>query len=321
MIFDERFLVSEHGVRWNRLVLFRSASSQAEGAGQHTQHAVYSRNEGDDTVAEDDQMTIPRLPTISVLKSEPRISARQFSLKSQSRSSRRTIKGDGNAPILLLKHDDTIDNVVDRAADYGRYWREDMYTDEMMEEWISCYVPNLKEIREEMKGRSAPNGGIGGVDYDDEYECDDPECGWNEWKQSQNGLLLPHQVVHCMIYHADGMSTALCWGYLLVICGFVSFCNFCSALNPLNLVHFSTCFGWTEYNKIVTRNQSLSQRQSDLLNIAKPITVEPIRCSDDCKELDFVLAACRNVDATLNMDSDVIDHVLNEHRDHRVKCR
>merc|ERR1719361_2103500 len=90
---------------------------------------------------------------------------------------------------------DPIESVLERAEEYGRNWSDDMYSEERVEQWIGLYAPKMKEIREKVNGRH------------DEYRCMDPHCGFGS--NALNALLLPHQVVHCIIYHAEAYSQRL----------------------------------------------------------------------------------------------------------------
>ena len=91
---------------------------------------------------------------------------------------------------VVLEHDPLIDTLLERAAEYGEYWRDVACNGEMLEEWTSYYVPNLERIRDGMRGRS------------DHYECHDDECKWTD---DQTTVLFPHQNVHGLIYHSQGM--------------------------------------------------------------------------------------------------------------------
>ena len=86
----------------------------------------------------------------------------------------------------------SISSVIREAAEFGKFW-VDNCTEQMVEEWNNTYVPNLNDIRSALKGRP------------DEYKCKDPDCGWNALDDHQ--LLYPHQVIHCMVYHSDGMDS------------------------------------------------------------------------------------------------------------------
>ena len=93
-------------------------------------------------------------------------------------------------PPDALEVDLSINSVIREAVEFGKFWDENC-TEQMVEEWNNTYVPNLNDIRSALKGRP------------DEYKCKDPDCGWNALDDHQ--LLYPHQVIHCMVYHSNGM--------------------------------------------------------------------------------------------------------------------
>ena len=95
---------------------------------------------------------------------------------------------------VVLEHVPLIDTLLERAAEYGEYWRDDVCSADMMEEWTSYYVPNFERIRVGMSGRSHL------------FECHDPDCKWAD----QNVVLFPHQTVHGLIYHFEGMLYRMC---------------------------------------------------------------------------------------------------------------
>ena len=102
-----------------------------------------------------------------------------------------------HAMVPVLEHDPLIDTLLERASEFGEYWRDGVCPEEMLEEWTTYYVPNLERIRDGMKGRNN--------DLECKCMCHDDECGWNEHNESGHRLLFPNQIVHAMVYHADGM--------------------------------------------------------------------------------------------------------------------
>ena len=109
---------------------------------------------------------------------------------------------------VVLEHDPLIDNLLERAAEYGEYWRDGVCSGEMLEEWTSYYVPNLERIRDGMRGRI------------DHYKCHDDGC---KWIHDQTTVLFPHQIVHGLIYHSQGMLRRVMvevqWFiYLFILC-------------------------------------------------------------------------------------------------------
>ena len=85
--------------------------------------------------------------------------------------------------------------ILQRAADFGKIWKMKeipiIPAEQIMEEFI-FYADRLDVI---MDGDCA------------EYKCDDPDCEWNG--EAMNGILFPHQVIHGMIYHDDGMALSI----------------------------------------------------------------------------------------------------------------
>ena len=76
----------------------------------------------------------------------------------------------------------------------------------------------------------------------------------------------------------------------------------------------------TEYTERVVTASRCDHNQFDRLNVARRVRVEPVQCDDDCKQLDLVLTACRNVEALETLKAHHIDHVLSEHREYRLNC-
>ena len=92
--------------------------------------------------------------------------------------------------------DQSPSEILRRASDFGKFWKMKAFpVEEMMEEFM-FYADRLGVV----------------MDADcTEYKCEDPECEWSE--EAVNGLMFPHQVIHGMIYHSDGMTlfVALCF--------------------------------------------------------------------------------------------------------------
>lgn len=102
-----------------------------------------------------------------------------------SRNSQGTTKSAGESP-----HDNDNQSALLRAAGFGQFWLSECWIwEEMMGEWSSSFIYDLRRMRE-------------GVTACDECQCQDPECGWNGRQQST--VLYPHQTVHAILNHFEG---------------------------------------------------------------------------------------------------------------------
>lgn len=103
------------------------------------------------------------------------------------------MEGEGvNGNETAAQNGHEINDLLQSAAGFGAYWRDEVCSDEMMAEWINYYAPNLKKLRDGMRGK------------ENEYRCYDANCRWNGGHGKR--LLFPHQIVHCIVYHAEGMT-------------------------------------------------------------------------------------------------------------------
>ena len=138
-----------------------------------------------------------------------------------------SVSSPGRQKSVRFQYDDDVSTILKRAAEFGRFWQNDVFleatlltADELAELYLhghesvkysdltvhheavdefEIYMAHSKAMMDEIQGRS------------DEFQCGDPECGWDDEKG--DAPLMPHQVVHAMIYHSDGMLSAMICTY------------------------------------------------------------------------------------------------------------
>lgn len=90
------------------------------------------------------------------------------------------------------RFEEPISILIQRAAKYGKIWRPNVVSPQMIQQWIDYMVPNSMRIIQVLREGHR------------EYVCGDVECQWNV--HHENEALFPHQVVHGIIYHSEGTS-------------------------------------------------------------------------------------------------------------------
>ena len=91
---------------------------------------------------------------------------------------------------------------LQRVVQFGKYWNSKC-PEEMMEEWDSSFIYGLVQLR---RRREDSGGGS-------DIECQDSDCGWSQHQKYT--VLYPHQLVHSILHHFDGISVlSLCPCYL-----------------------------------------------------------------------------------------------------------
>ena len=116
---------------------------------------------------------------------------------------------------VTLGGDDSVLNILQKAMSFGADWDNDLFAADMEideKELEMLYSENgdnglrdgMERIRAELVKYEYFVNNFGKLLKKNraQIECHDANCGWNN--KAYCRLLLPHQVVHAMIYHSEG---------------------------------------------------------------------------------------------------------------------